>query len=100
MGAGGNNNDYNDKHEILGTLAMVFGATLFGGIHIGVWNFEFPSRIELIFWRCANVFSAGFDPAMLLLIFLIFNFANTNRGMIIFSDLGGLVYYGKALSTC
>jgi len=68
VGADGNNNDYNDKHEILGTLAMAFGATLFGGIHIGAWNFEFPSQIELIFWRCASAFSAAFGPAILLLI--------------------------------
>lgn len=40
--------------------AMVFGATVFGGIHVGAWNFEFPTRIELIFWRCASVFTAAF----------------------------------------
>lgn len=49
-------------------LAMAFGATLFGGIHIGAWNFEFPSRIELILWRCASVTSAAFGPTFILVI--------------------------------
>jgi len=54
----------------IGMLAMAFGATLFGGIHIGAWNFKFPSRIELIFWRCASVFSAAFGPPLIFLIIL------------------------------
>lgn len=40
--------------------AMIFGATIFGGIHIGAWNFEFPSRIDLILWRSASLYSAAF----------------------------------------
>ena len=50
----------------LAMIVMAFGATLFGGIHIGAWNFEFPSRTELIFWRCASVFSAAYGLTLIM----------------------------------
>ena len=53
---------------------MAFGATLFGGIHIGAWNFEFPSRIELILWRCASVTSAAFGPIFFILVIPLMDF--------------------------
>jgi hypothetical protein len=57
-----------DQYESgrLALLVMAFGATLFGGIHIGAWNFEFPSRTELIFWRCASVFSAVYGITFIM----------------------------------
>jgi len=48
-------------------IALILGAALFGGIHIGAWNFDFPSRIELIFWRCASVYSAAYGPGLLVI---------------------------------
>ncbi|KAI1639672.1 hypothetical protein F4809DRAFT_656560 [Biscogniauxia mediterranea] len=47
----------------LGVLSLL----LFGGIHIGAWNFTFPSRAELILWRCASIFTGAFGVFMLLL---------------------------------
>lgn len=47
----------------LGTL----GAVLFGGIHIAAWNFRFPSRIELILWRCASTYATAFMPCLIIL---------------------------------
>ena len=41
-------------------FSFVLGTTLFGAIHIGAWNFDFPSRIELIFWRCASLYSTAY----------------------------------------
>lgn len=55
----------------LGTVVMILGATLFGGIHIGAWNFKFPSRIELIFWRCASTFSASYGLITLACMFVM-----------------------------
>jgi hypothetical protein len=34
-------------------FATILGAMIFGGIHVGAWNFIFPTNIELIFWRVA-----------------------------------------------
>lgn len=34
------------------------GAVVFGAIHAAAWNFAFPSRTELIFWRCASLYTA------------------------------------------
>jgi hypothetical protein len=45
-----------------------FGAVLFSGIHIGAWNFDFPSNIELIFWRRASVYATAFMPMLLPLV--------------------------------
>ncbi|KAJ8507022.1 hypothetical protein ONZ45_g10565 [Pleurotus djamor] len=35
-------------------LALLISATLFGGIHLLAWNFEFPTRLELLMWRIAS----------------------------------------------
>ena len=72
-----------DYSIALATWAMAFGATLFGGIHIGAWNFEFPSRIELILWRCASVISASFGPTILLLIYLKSFYPKVSNGNIL-----------------
>jgi hypothetical protein len=55
-----------DSESWLEYLAMVFGATVFGGIHVAAWNFVFPSRVELIFWRCTSVFSAAFGLVVIV----------------------------------
>lgn len=45
---------------------MIFGATLFGGIHIGAWDFHFPTRIDMIVWRSASIYSAACGPVILV----------------------------------
>ncbi|KAL7957755.1 hypothetical protein V8C34DRAFT_324935 [Trichoderma compactum] len=40
-------------------MAGAAGATVFGAIHVVAWNFAFPSRIDLIFWRCASVYTTA-----------------------------------------
>ncbi|CZR63518.1 uncharacterized protein PAC_13415 [Phialocephala subalpina] len=37
---------------------MAVSALVFGGLHCLAWNFEFPSRAELILWRTASLTSA------------------------------------------
>ena len=60
------NDDSADNAIPFAMIVMAFGATLFGGIHVGAWNFEFPSRTELIFWRCASVFSAAYGLTLII----------------------------------
>jgi len=60
-----------DNEQMLAVVVMIFGATLFGGIHIGAWNFEFPSWIELISWRCASVFSTAYGITLSVLTVII-----------------------------
>jgi hypothetical protein len=45
----------------VGYLALL----LFAGIHLAAWNFDFPSRAELIVWRLATVYTVGFGPVAL-----------------------------------
>ena len=52
-------------------IIMILGATIFGGIHIGAWNFIFPTNIELIFWRVASLHSTIFGPITSIIIYLI-----------------------------
>ena len=49
--------------NIYWTVPSVVGftsAAIFGGIHCVGWNFDFPSRVELMTWRCASVYTAVF----------------------------------------
>lgn len=33
----------------------VIGGTVFGGLHCLVWNFQFPTRAELLLWRICSI---------------------------------------------
>lgn len=35
--------------------AGMLGAVLFGAVHLGAWNYPFPTTVELILWRCASL---------------------------------------------
>ena len=47
-------------YHLLGTTSLVFGS-----LHCIAWNFEFPTRIELLCWRAASLLSATL-PALAL----------------------------------
>lgn len=47
-------------YHLLGITSLVFG-----GLHCIAWNFEFPTRIELLCWRVASLLSATL-PALAL----------------------------------
>lgn len=49
---------------------VLSGAMMFGAVHAVAWNFAFPSRVELIFWRCATIFTTAGPPGFLLLTLL------------------------------
>ncbi|UKZ58965.1 uncharacterized protein TrAtP1_000285 [Trichoderma atroviride] len=60
-----------DKETRVVFLAVSVSAVLFGGIHVVAWNFPFPSTIELIFWRCASVYTTAAPVCSILLLFLV-----------------------------
>ncbi|KAI0596705.1 hypothetical protein F4775DRAFT_603314 [Biscogniauxia sp. FL1348] len=60
----------NVKNAYLASCLGCLSATLFGGIHIGAWNFTFPSRAELILWKCASVFSGAYPLFFSFLCFV------------------------------
>ncbi|KAI0550588.1 hypothetical protein F4679DRAFT_541912 [Xylaria curta] len=52
----------NDETWIGGTVPLIFNimavfSLVFGGIHLIAWNFEFPSRAELMLWRASSLTS-------------------------------------------
>lgn len=53
------------------TLISV-SSLIFGGLHCLAWNFEFPTRTELVCWRVASLTSATV-PTVALALNLIFN---------------------------
>jgi hypothetical protein len=39
---------------------LYLSLTLFGGLHVVAWNFEFPTRPEMILWRIVSIWCASF----------------------------------------
>jgi hypothetical protein len=37
--------------------AGTLGAVLFGSVHLGAWDYPFPTKAELILWRCASLYT-------------------------------------------
>ncbi|PTB38372.1 hypothetical protein M441DRAFT_118893, partial [Trichoderma asperellum CBS 433.97] len=51
----------NSGLRIWGTVLVTgIGAAVFGGVHVTAWNFDFPTTIELVWWRCASIYSVAF----------------------------------------
>ncbi|OIW25542.1 hypothetical protein CONLIGDRAFT_582658 [Coniochaeta ligniaria NRRL 30616] len=46
---------------------VCFATLLFAGIHVGGWNFSFPSRLEQILWRTASLLLFGVTAAFWVL---------------------------------
>lgn len=64
-----------DQRSIFVLAAL--SSLAFGGLHCLAWNFEFPTRIELICWRVASLTSAIL-PLIILTMSLIFTYLSTN----------------------
>lgn len=47
---------------------LVFGCSIFGGIHVAAWSFNFPTRVELIFWKVASIWCTVFALATTTLV--------------------------------
>ncbi|KUJ16695.1 uncharacterized protein LY89DRAFT_707221 [Mollisia scopiformis] len=54
---------YDDNQEV---WAMIAGTLIFGAIHLAAWNFVFPSRIELVLWRCSSMICTFFTVLILV----------------------------------
>ncbi|KAL6901441.1 hypothetical protein GGI43DRAFT_403037 [Trichoderma evansii] len=61
------------KFAIPTAAAMLAAMVLFGAIHIGAWNFRFPSIFELYLWRCASTYSVMHASIALLAAVFICN---------------------------
>lgn len=61
------------KFAIPTAAAMLAAMILFGAIHIGAWNFTFPSTFELYLWRCASTYSVMHASIALLAAVFICN---------------------------
>ncbi|KAE9368936.1 hypothetical protein N431DRAFT_561241 [Stipitochalara longipes BDJ] len=62
------NDPKEDNWQIL--VGLLLGCVIFGGIHVAAWAFDFPTRIEVILWRAASSWCAGF--AIVCNIFTVF----------------------------
>jgi hypothetical protein len=89
----GKHNSHSDIVPRAGGWA-VFVATIFGGLHLIAWSFEFPSQAERRLWQVASTAITCIP----LLVFVIFEFGSHKKtwwwgllGMI--ALLGGIVYF-------
>lgn len=71
--ADGRTSSDSKKFAIPTAAAMLAAMILFGAIHIGAWNFTFPSTFELYLWRCASTYSVMHATIALLAAFFICN---------------------------
>jgi hypothetical protein len=44
--------------DLIAFLALILLSTLYGGLHLSAWNFEFPSRVEQMMWRISGLIIA------------------------------------------
>lgn len=70
-----------DKETRVVFVVVSISAVLFGGIHVVAWNFPFPSTIELIFWRCASVYTTAAPFCSILLLFFVAPFEHSTQGL-------------------
>jgi hypothetical protein len=55
-------------------LGLALGSSLFGGIHVAAWNFTFPTKVELILWRVASIYSTVFFGLFIVLLISLYRF--------------------------
>ncbi|ETS85561.1 hypothetical protein PFICI_03586 [Pestalotiopsis fici W106-1] len=58
-------------------ILMAISALIFGGLHCSAWNFEFPTRTELILWRITSISSSLVPFASLLASLTLTYFATS-----------------------
>jgi len=56
---------------------LYLSLTLFGGLHVVAWNFEFPTKPEMMLWRIASVWCTGFVVIPVGVLFLAGFMENT-----------------------
>jgi hypothetical protein len=65
MGAPIPNDALQPSHAVIYLhFGVAIGGIIFGAIHIGAWNFHFPTPIEQTLWRAASVLSTALLPVM------------------------------------
>ncbi|KAL1855659.1 hypothetical protein Daus18300_011040 [Diaporthe australafricana] len=59
-------------------ILSAVSSLVFGGLHCLAWNFEFPTRIELICWRVASLTSAILPLTALTMSFILVYLSTEN----------------------
>lgn len=94
----------NDLIYMQGDVPLVFKimactAMVFGGLHFLAWNFQFPSRTELILWRVASITSAVLPlislGSSLLIAHLIIRYGDGRIVPLLTNKLAPLDWYAK-----
>ncbi|KAM0486190.1 hypothetical protein ACHAPX_000894 [Trichoderma viride] len=76
-----NDGEVRHKGDRVVFVVVSVSAILFGGIHVVAWNFPFPSTIELIFWRCATIYTTVAPACSVLLLPFIAQFEDSTQGL-------------------
>ena len=64
--------DFNDDPFYYAMLIVL--PIVYGSVHLAAWNFEFPTKVEMIMWRVACTFIAsGFLGAIFIVLIIRFS---------------------------
>lgn len=60
-------NDWDtDQDSSLGSLCIIFGTAVFGGLHLAAWNFHFPTAIESTLWRATSLYCTVYGFGLII----------------------------------
>lgn len=79
--------EFLDRHgPVRLLLTLLFLASLYGGIHLALWNYDFPTPVESLLWRISAT-TLGSAPVLIILVALLFtasyryeDFSSSRRG--------------------
>ncbi|KAK4162982.1 hypothetical protein QBC43DRAFT_370969 [Cladorrhinum sp. PSN259] len=61
------------------TLSVgALGAAVFGAVHLGAWNFPFPSSADQLIWKTAAIHTVAYGPLILMLFIVTENFGGSD----------------------
>lgn len=64
-------------------VMMGVSSLVFGGLHCLAWNFEFPTRVELVCWRAASLISAVLPMLALGINLIITHLSNRTQSRLV-----------------
>ncbi|GJJ06777.1 hypothetical protein Clacol_000973 [Clathrus columnatus] len=74
-----------DRQGMENFAAEVLTAVVFGGIHLFAWNYEFPTRVELWFWRVSALIIVVLPPIFLISMFTLFWIPRSMIGIYVYA---------------
>ncbi|KAI0896522.1 hypothetical protein F4806DRAFT_495824 [Annulohypoxylon nitens] len=73
-----------DRELLIWAFGSVFSGIPFGGLHCLAWNFEFPTRVELITWRVCSLATTALPLVIMVPIILRAKASNSGFSVPIF----------------